>query len=348
MPPSTAPNAAPPLALTMGDPAGIGLEIAAKAWLAREERSLRPFLLYADVAALEMRCRHLGLDVPTAPVQTEAEAAAAFKSRLPVRHVALAAEARPGHPDAANAPAVIAAIEEAVAATLAGRTAAVVTNSIAKAVLYGAGFAHPGHTEFLAHLARLARPGTPVHAVMMLVSAELKVVPLTVHVPLADVPGLVSRTLIVDTARVTAAALRADFAIPAPRIAVTGLNPHAGENGAMGREETDIIAPAIAALRAEGLAITGPHPADTLFHARAREGYDAVIAMYHDQALIPLKTLAFDTGVNVTLGLPFVRTSPDHGTAFDIAADGRASPSSLIEAMKLAATMARSRAAAPA
>jgi 4-hydroxythreonine-4-phosphate dehydrogenase len=225
-----------------------------------------------------------------------------------------------------------------------GGAAAVVTNPIAKSVLQEAGFAHPGHTEFLGHLAEIRGGGQLVKPVMMLASADLRVVPLTVHIPLTKVPPLVTRGAILETVRIMHEALRRDFAIKAPRIAVTGLNPHAGESGTLGSEEQDIIAPAVEELRAQGLSVTGPHPADTLFHAEARQGYDAVLAMYHDQALIPLKTLAFDSGVNVTLGLPFVRTSPDHGTAFDIAGRGVASPRSLIEALKLAATMAARRA----
>jgi 4-hydroxythreonine-4-phosphate dehydrogenase len=221
-----------------------------------------------------------------------------------------------------------------------------VTNPIAKSVLYAAGFAHPGHTEFLAALGERHAPGRRFHPVMMLAAPELRIVPLTVHIPLAEVPRAISRGLIFETVRTTWDALRRDFAIAQPRIAVTGLNPHAGEGGAIGAEERQVIAPAILELQSEGLTVTGPHPADTLFHAAARRGYDAVIAMYHDQALIPVKTLAFDTAVNVTLGLPFVRTSPDHGTAFDIAGQGRASPESLIAALKLAHDIAARRAEA--
>ena len=220
-----------------------------------------------------------------------------------------------------------------------------VTNPIAKSVLQQAGFAHPGHTEFLGHLAEIRGAARAVKPVMMLASADLRVVPLTVHIPLSRVPPLVTRSAILETAHIMHDALRRDFAIEAPRIAVTGLNPHAGESGTLGSEEEDIIAPAVQELRgAKGSPSQDRIPADTLFHAEARRGYDAVLAMYHDQALIPLKTLAFDSGVNITLGLPFVRTSPDHGTAFDIAGRGVASPRSLIEALKLAATMAERRA----
>ena len=240
---------------------------------------------------------------------------------------------------------MIGAIDAATAAVMAGAARAVVTNPIAKSVLYAAGFSHPGHTEYLAALAERAHPGARCTPVMMLASDELRVVPLTVHVPVAAVPRLITAALIDATVRTTHAALQSDFAIAAPRIAVAGLNPHAGEHGSIGTEDRDVIAPAVVKLRRDGLDVTGPHSADTLFHAAARTGYDVVIAMYHDQALIPLKTLAFDSGVNVTLGLPFVRTSPDHGTAFDIAGQGKASPESLIAALRLADTLSTRRAA---
>lgn len=334
----------PPLALTMGDPAGIGLEIALLAWKDRLERALPPFVLYADPEALASRARRMGLDVPVGHVDTPHHAADMFSERLPVCRLPLQSEAQPGKPDPANAAAVIASIEAAVAAVALGQASAVVTNPIAKSTLYAAGFTHPGHTEFLGVLAERHHPGRKYHPVMMLACDALKVVPLTVHIPLAGVPGAITRGLIFDTARITWEALRNDFGIDAPRIAVAGLNPHAGESGSIGREDEDIIRPAVRELRSEGLAITGPHPADTLFHAEARKSYDAVLCMYHDQALIPLKTLAFDTGVNITLGLPFVRTSPDHGTAFDIAGTGRASPESLIASLKLADSMAVRRA----
>jgi 4-hydroxythreonine-4-phosphate dehydrogenase len=330
----------------MGDPAGIGLDIAILAWRARQERGHWPFVLYADPSAVAERAHLLGLPVPIEEVSQPAGAETLFPLALPVRPVPLAAKARAGEPDAANAPAVIASIELATEAVVSGAAAAVVTNPIAKSVLYAAGFAHPGHTEFLAALGERHAPGRRFHPVMMLAAPELRIVPLTVHVPLAEVPRAISRGLIFETVRTTWDALRRDFAIAQPRIAVTGLNPHAGEGGALGAEERQVIAPAILELRSEGLTVTGPHSADTLFHAAARRGYDAVIAMYHDQALIPVKTLAFDTAVNVTLGLPFVRTSPDHGTAFDIAGQGRASAESLIAALKLAHDIAARRAEA--
>lgn len=333
-----------PLALTMGDPAGIGLDIAVQAWTARRTLSLSPFVLYADPHAVAQRARLLGLSVPLHSLAGREDIHACFADALPIRDILLPAAVQPGHPDGANAPAVIASIEAATADVAAGRAFAVVTNPISKATLYAAGFAHSGHTEFLAELARRLVPGRSWFPVMMLVSDELRVVPLTVHVPLSSVPGALTRELVVTTIRIVHAALRRDFGIDEPRLVVAGLNPHAGEGGAIGREEVDIIVPAVAELAAEGFAVGGPFSADSLFHATARARYDAVIAMYHDQALIPLKTLAFETGVNTTLGLPFVRTSPDHGTAFDIAGSGKASPQSLVAALKLADAMARRRA----
>ncbi len=335
--------AALPLAVTMGDPAGIGIEITLAAWRHRATAAVPPFALLADPQAVAARAAAIGITVPIRALSALSDAAGAFPHALPVLPIPLPRPAEAGTPDAANASAVIAAIETAVAAVVAGEASGVVTNPIAKHVLTATGFAHPGHTEFLGALASrhglLAEP----HPVMMLAASELRVVPLTVHVPLARVPALITKDAIVRTAGIIDASLRQDFAIPAPRISIAGLNPHAGESGTMGVEDRDIIAPAIAALSAQGLKVTGPHPADTLFHDRARTTYDAVLAMYHDQALIPIKTIAFDTAVNVTLGLPFVRTSPDHGTAFDIAGRGTASPSSLIAAIRLAAQMAHAR-----
>ena len=334
-----------PLAVSMGDPAGIGLEITLKAWSERRDSGIGPFVLFGDVEAAAERARMLGLAVPIIPVATPAAAPDAFASGLPVRPVACTVRPRPGVPDTANAPAIIGAIEEATAAVVRREAAAIVTNPIAKHIVGSADFPYAGHTQFLGALAERQRPGKRLRPVMMLAAGDLRVVPLTVHCPLASVPGAITRSLIFETVRIAYEALKRDFSIDAPRIAVTGLNPHAGEEGTIGREEIEVIAPAIADLRAEGLWVTGPHPADTLFHAAARRSYDAAIAMYHDQALIPFKTLAFETGVNVTLGLPFVRTSPDHGTAFDIAREGRASARSFTEALKLAETIAAARAA---
>ncbi|HTT49318.1 MAG TPA: 4-hydroxythreonine-4-phosphate dehydrogenase PdxA [Pseudolabrys sp.] len=330
-------RARPPLALTLGEPAGIGPDLTLAVWQRRNELNLPPFYLIGDVDFLGRRARLLGLDVPLAAV-TPAEAAAAFARALPVVPLDLAVTATPGKPDAASAPAAIASIRRAVADVLSGRAGAVVTNPVAKNVLYRSGFAEPGHTEFLAKLAAEAT-GKAAHPVMMLWSAELAVVPVTIHLPLREVVSTLTAPLIVETGRIVARDLHARFGIARPRLAVAGLNPHAGEEGALGEEDRVIVAPAVQQLRAEGIDAIGPLPADTLFHARARANYDVALCMYHDQALIPIKTLAFDNAVNVTLGLPFVRTSPDHGTAFDIAGTGRGDPSSLVAALALAARL---------
>ena len=325
-----------PLALTMGDPAGIGGEVAAKAWrilAAGFAPGFAPgFAIIADPFWVG------GLDVPMAVIRSLDQVADVFGAALPVLALPLPEIARPGRPDPANAPAVIASIERAVQLAQAGEASAVVTNPISKAVLYQAGFPHPGHTEFLGHLTG----GTPV---MMLACPRLRVVPVTVHVSLRRALEGVTTAAIVRVARATAAALQRDFGIAAPRLAVAGLNPHAGEGGAMGAEEAEVIAPAVAALRAEGIDATGPYPPDTLFTDAARPTYDVAVCMYHDQALIPLKTLDMAGGVNVTLGLPIIRTSPDHGTAFGIAGQGRADPGSLVAALRLAAELAERRAA---
>ncbi len=317
------------LALTMGDPAGIGGELTVRAW--RALRHSGPAF-----AAIDDPARLAG---PVRVVQTLAEAAEVFPEALPVLPQPLVAAAVPGRPDRANAAPVIASIERAVRLAQAGEASAVVTNPISKAVLYAAGFPHPGHTEFLGALTGCAHP------VMMLANDFLRVVPVTVHVSLRAALDGLTAAAIVDTARIAAKALRDQFGIASPRLAVAGLNPHAGEGGAMGNDEARIIAPAVAALQDEGIAVTGPHPPDTMFTPAARAGYDAAICMYHDQALIPLKTLDMASGVNVTLGLPIIRTSPDHGTAFDIAGQGRADPASLIAALRLAATLAGRRSA---
>ena len=332
-----------PLALTLGEPAGIGPDIAVAAWLRRRELGLPVFYLIGDPDFLAARARALGLDAPVAEA-SPATAAAIFPDALPVVASGIAATAQPGRPDGTSAPAAIAAIRQAVAHVVAGRASAVVTNPIAKSVLYRAGFSHPGHTEFLAQLAAAAGGAVP-HPVMMLWSPELAVVPVTIHLPLREAIAQLSTDLIVRTARIVAADLTARLGIARPRLALSGLNPHAGEDGTLGTEDRDIVAPAVEALRRDGIEALGPLPADTMFHAAARRTYDCAICMYHDQALIPIKTIAFDDGVNVTLGLPFVRTSPDHGTAFDIAGSGRANPSSLIAALRLAARMAAAPAA---
>jgi 4-hydroxythreonine-4-phosphate dehydrogenase len=327
-----------PLALTLGEPAGIGPDLTLAIWKRRAELDLPPFYLIGDLNFLKSRARLLGLDVPLGAV-APAEANAAFARALPVVPLDLPVTALPGKPDASSAPAAIASIRRAVADVLAGRAAAVVTNPIAKNVLYRSGFAEPGHTEFLAKLAAEAT-GRALHPVMMLWSPDLAVVPVTIHLPLREVVTVLTSGLIVETGRIVARDLKERFGIARPRLAVAGLNPHAGEEGALGEEDHVIVAPAVKQLRAEGIDAIGPLPADTLFHARARATYDVALCMYHDQALIPIKTLAFDNAVNVTLGLPFVRTSPDHGTAFDIAGTGKADPSSLVAALALASRIA--------
>jgi 4-hydroxythreonine-4-phosphate dehydrogenase len=327
-----------PLALTLGEPAGIGPDITLAAWLRRAELALPAFYVAGDPAFLERLARRLTLAVPIATVEPEA-ASSAFARALPVVPLDHGVSAQPGRPDSSSAPAAIASIARAVADAVAGRAAAVVTNPVAKSVLYRNGFVDPGHTEFLARLAEEAT-GEAVRAVMMLWSPELAVVPVTIHLPLREVPARLTTDLIVETGEIAARDLRRRFAIARPRLAIAGLNPHAGEDGTLGDEDLTVVAPAVARLRAEGIEATGPLPADSMFHAAARARYDVALCMYHDQALVPVKTLAFDHAVNVTLGLPFVRTSPDHGTAFDIAGSGRASPSSLVAALRLAARLA--------
>ncbi len=328
------------LALTRGDPSGIGIEVALKAWLAtRADSAAEPFFLLADLALCERVARDLQLPVRFRTVAPR-DAAAVFAEALPVVALDAVTVGRPGQPEAADAPGTIAAMRTAVELVHAGEASAVVTNPISKEILHRVGYPHPGQTEFMGAMAAELF-GARGRAVMLLWSPALAVVPATIHVPVARVPALVTADLLCDTVRVVARDFAGRFGIPRPRIAVTGLNPHAGEGGDIGREEIETIAPALARLAAEGLAVTGPHPADTLFHAAARARYDVVVTMYHDQALIPIKTLAFDSAVNVTLGLPFVRTSPDHGTAFDIAGRGVADPASLVAALALAGRLAR-------
>ncbi|MHC2250549.1 4-hydroxythreonine-4-phosphate dehydrogenase [Bradyrhizobium embrapense] len=328
---------AQPLALTCGEPAGIGPDITLAAWLRRRELDLPPFYLLGDRAALAERARMLGLAVEFAEVTAE-EAFAAFERALPVVATGKVATARPGKPDGTSADAALVSIRQAVADVASGKASAVVTNPIAKNVLYRAGFRHPGHTEFLAELA--GRGGPAPQPVMMLWSPALAVVPVTIHVSVREALAQLSTDLIVSTARIVVADMKARFGLASPRLAVAGLNPHAGEDGTLGMEDVEIVAPAVEILRRDGIAARGPLPADTMFHAAARKTYDCALCMYHDQALIPIKTVAFEDAVNVTLGLPFIRTSPDHGTAFDIAGTGKANPSSLIAALRLAARMA--------
>lgn len=319
----------------MGDPAGIGGELSVRAWLAR--RAGRPFVALDDPDRLAAIAEALGIDVPVRAVNSLAQGADSFAEALPVLPVRLAVPSRPGHPDPANAAAVIASIEQATKLALSGEAAAVVTNPIHKSTLYGTGFAYPGHTEFLAALTGATLP------VMMLASPDLRVVPITVHASLRRMLDMITVERIVAVTRVTIEALQAHWGIARPRVAVAGLNPHAGEDGTMGEEEITIINPAIAALRAEGHDVSGPFAADSMFTPEARARYDVAMGMYHDQALIPLKTLDMHHGVNTTLGLPIIRTSPDHGTAFNIAGTGRADPTSLIAAIDLAAELAARR-----
>jgi 4-hydroxythreonine-4-phosphate dehydrogenase len=326
-----------PLALTLGEPAGIGPDITFAAWRRRIEAGLQAFYVLADPQFLRRCAERIAPDIPLAMVEPST-AASAFANALPVVDIGVAVTASPAHPDDSSAPAALAAIRRAVLDVISGSAAAIITNPVAKNVLYRSGFAEPGHTE---HLAKLAEEltGAKTQAVMMLWSPELAVVPVTVHLPLKDVIGTLTTDLIVTTARIVARDLNRRFAIERPRVAVAGLNPHAGEDGTLGDEDLTVVRPAVERLKAEGLDVHGPLAADSMFHAAARATYDAALAMYHDQALIPIKTLAFDHAVNVTLGLPFVRTSPDHGTAFDIAGTGKADPASLIAAVTLAARL---------
>jgi 4-hydroxythreonine-4-phosphate dehydrogenase len=324
-----------PLALTLGEPAGIGIDLTLRLWTERKARKLPAFLLAADAAFVAGRAKQLSLDVPLAHCAPE-DAAAKFDTALPLIATGAAATAAPGTPDKSSAAAARASIDLCVSLVQAGKARGVVTNPIAKHVMQSGGFNFPGHTEYLAHLSDAARP------VMLIWSEALAVVPVTIHLPLRDVPGALSTNLIVESGRIVAQDYRARFGIANPRLAICGLNPHAGEEGTIGREEIETIAPAVHALRAEGIEASGPHPADSLFHEAARHYYDVALGMYHDQVLAPAKALAFDRAVNVTLGLPFVRTSPDHGTAFNIAGSGTGNPSSLEAAIKLADRLSKS------
>jgi 4-hydroxythreonine-4-phosphate dehydrogenase len=326
-----------PLALTLGEPAGIGPDITFAAWRRRAESGLKPFYVLADPQFLHRCAERIAPGIPIAVVDPPA-AASVFASALPVVDIGVRVTASPAHPDESSAPAALAAIRRAVIDVAQGSAAAIVTNPVAKNVLYRSGFAEPGHTE---HLARLAEElmGAKAHPVMMLWSPELAVVPVTIHLPLREVIGTLTTDLIVATGRIVVRDLKRRFGLARPRLAVAGLNPHAGEEGALGGEDIAVVRPAVERLNGEGIDARGPLAADSMFHAAARASYDAALAMYHDQALIPIKTLAFDHAVNVTLGLPFVRTSPDHGTAFDIAGTGRADPASLIAAIALASRL---------
>jgi 4-hydroxythreonine-4-phosphate dehydrogenase len=321
----------------MGEPAGIGGEITLRAWLDRRDDT-PPFYLIDDPERLRALAQHLGWSAAIRPIDHPKQATGVFREALPVWPVGSPIRARPGCPHSSDAPAIIGAIDAAVRDVRNGDAAALVTNPINKDSLYRSGFRHPGHTEYLAELA-----GTDAVPIMMLVCPELRVVPVTIHLALREAVNTLSSSAIVEAGRITEAALRRDFGLTAPVLVVAGLNPHAGEGGALGREEIDIIEPAVAALQEAGIKVRGPLPPDTMFHAEARRTYDAALCMYHDQALIPIKTIDFYGGVNVTLGLPFVRTSPDHGTAFAIAGRGVARPESLIAALQLAAEMAARR-----
>ncbi len=324
-----------PLALTQGDPAGIGPDVTVTAWAKRRELGLPPFIFVGDPDVLRSRAHLLGVDVNVKVCEPE-DAIAAFPDALPVLPLPVGFDVQAGQPHIGAALATIKAIETAVTLTVGKSAAAVVTNPIAKSVLYEAGFGFPGHTEFLAELSKKAT-GQTVKPVMMIAGPKLRVVPVTIHIPVKDITHALTEELIIETCRIVASDLRTKFGIDAPRIAVAGLNPHAGEDGAIGIEDRDIIHPATIQLRKEGIDAFGPLPADTMFHDAARKRYDVAVCMYHDQALIPAKALGFDDSVNVTLGLPFIRTSPDHGTAFGIAGQGIANDSSLVAALMMAA-----------
>ena len=329
-----------PLALTQGDPSGIGPELTLKAWLKTHDKpDAPPFLAVANPDHLAAIARDLDLKVPI-KIVAGAEAAPVFRHALPVYALNHSVAGKPGTPDVRDAAGTVASIETCVRLIGAGKASAIVTNPIAKEIFYRASFRHPGHTELLAELAERFF-GERARAVMLIWSPQFAVVPATIYVPLARVPALLTRELLVETGVIVAEGLASRFGIKKPRLAFTGLNPHAGEGGTMGREEIEVIAPALATLAAAGVAVSGPHAADSLFRPIARKSYDAVVAMYHDQALIPVKTVAFEHAVNVTLGLPLIRTSPDHGTAFDIAGKGIADPASLIAALRLAGKLAR-------
>ena len=325
-----------PLAISMGDPAGIGPEIIAKAWANRRRARLQPFFAVGDARAIGRVWTG-----PIATIDVPDAAARAFAKALPVLSVEDAGAITPGTPDSDGAQCALHALELATGLARSGAAGALVTGPVSKAQLYKIGFTHPGQTEFVAE--RFGVAGE--NAVMMLAGPTLRVVPITTHVPLASVSDMLSVDLIVAKARATARGLERNFGIARPRLAFAGFNPHAGEQGAIGREEIDFIIPAIEQLRSEGIDAAGPFAADTMFDARARAGYDAALCCYHDQALIPLKTLHFDEGVNMTLGLPIVRTSPDHGTAFAIAGKDKAEPGAMIAAIRMAAEAAARRAA---
>ncbi len=332
-----------PLAVTMGEPAGVGPELVAQSWFQirheRAETAQTPFYCCCDPDFLSKRLSDAGFTIPLSIVQTAAEAVSVFTHGLPIVPLARGVvSGRAGSPSSADAAAVLESIERCVADVMSGQAGGVVTSPVQKETLYDAGFAFPGHTEFLGDLAE--RNGLEARPVMMLAAEELRVVPVTIHVPISAVPGLLTTEAIVTTGEIVARELVSKFGISNPRLVIAGLNPHAGEGGRIGFEDRDVVAPAVARLQALGIDARGPLAADTLFHAAARKTYDAALCMYHDQALIPIKTVAFDHAVNVTLGLPFIRTSPDHGTALSLAGTGEANPTSFIAAIAMAARMA--------
>jgi 4-hydroxythreonine-4-phosphate dehydrogenase len=323
-----------PLAISLGDPAGIGPEVVAKCWDNRERFGLQPFVAIGDSRSLAAVW-----DGPLAIIDDPREADSAFDIGLPLLHISSAESDVPGRPSMAGAHCSLDALELAVGLARSGSAAAVITGPVSKQQLYGIGFAHPGQTEFVAERCGVA----PANVAMMLAGPTLRTVPVTTHMPLAEVASQLTIGLVEARGRAALRGLQRNFGIAEPRLAVAAFNPHAGEGGTLGREEIDIIEPAIEALRAEGWRVTGPHPADTMFHQAARARYDAALCIYHDQALIPLKALHFDEGVNITLGLPIVRTSPDHGTAFDIAGEDRADPRAMAAAIRMAAECAAFR-----
>ena len=325
-----------PLVVSMGEPAGIGPDIILSAWTKRKDYDVPCFYVVGNQTCLQARAELLGLKVPLTSIKTPIDCAEHFETALPVFESMPLCPVQAGQLNPDHGAFVVDAIKQGITAIANNQASGLVTAPIHKANLYQTGFAFPGHTEYLAYLSEKLF-GRRVHPVMMLASDLLKVVPLTIHVPLKDVPGLLTQSLIIETIQIVSKDLQSRFGINHPRIFLTGLNPHAGEEGTMGREEIEIITPAIEQLKQQGLNVSGPYSADTCFHAKARQQYDVIIAMYHDQALIPIKSLSFDEGVNVTLGLPFIRTSPDHGTALSIAGTGKADPLSFICALKMAA-----------
>lgn len=329
-----------PIAVTIGETSGIGPEVVLKSWFKRKEHNLAPFFVIGSADLLQKQAALLNLHVPISTITSPHQAGHIFQNTLPVLELNMGSEFAFGSPIPEMAPLVIASIDKAVALIIAGQARAMATAPIHKAALYSVGFTSPGHTEYLAELCE-KHNDEPYHPVMMLASEELCVVPLTIHVALKDVPGLITHNLLVKTIGTIHDGMRKFFGLEFPSIAVSGLNPHAGENNSMGEEDTQIIAPAIEALKKKGIRVNGPMPADTMFHKAARAKYDVALCMYHDQALIPIKTIDFDAGVNVTLGLPIVRTSPDHGTALDIAGQGLANPTSMINSLKLADRMSK-------